>query len=386
MIIFFGFVEQCLRLFTYLIDKSVFEAAYTCKLGRRLLSPQPLHEAKERFVINQLSIEYDHIYGNYLEGMIKDVQVHSAQMAGKFTVEQTKNQAILKVNVLTPLFWGEVLPKSCWNCYQNAVNYLPSEVTRAIELYRTFYKRVHKNRVLSFCLKHTWAVIEFSSGTIKGSFGSKAKLLVTGYQVIILQAIVTLGSRGGRGNEGLPFSVLKSRLNGILIEEELTRALKLLTHFGLLTRSSSGGEKTPSPAADALLVFTPEQLKIKSNDTIANLTSLNSGSSLEVLKPADCDSENEQGKKELSESTLERLHGPAIDAAIVFLSKRNPILPYHDLHQKVNSQLTGKYHRNGITASMIDRHIEKMLNMEMIAAQPAQLDKEKRSNIIHYVP
>lgn len=383
--IFFGFVEQCLHLFTYLTDKSVFEAVYTCKLGRRLLSPRPLHEAKERFVINQLSIEYDHIYGNYLESMIKDVQVHSAQMAGKFAVEETKNQAILKVNVLTPLFWEEVLPKNCWNCYQNAVNYLPIEVTRAIESYRHFYKRVHKNRVLSFCLKHTWAVIEFPSGTIKGSFGSKAKLLVTGYQVIILQAIVTLGSRGTRPNESLPFSVLKSHLNGIITEEELTRALKLLTHFGLLTRSPSGGEKASSPA-DALLVFTPEQMKIKSNDTIANLTSLNSGSSLEVLKPGDCDSGNEQEEKDLSDSTLERLHGPAIDAAIVFLSKQNPILPYHDLHQKVTTQLTEKYHRHGITASMIDRHFEKMLNMEMIVAEPAKLDKERRSNIIHFVP
>ena len=65
--------------------------------------------------MNQLSIEYDHIYGNYLENMLKDIHLHSVELARKYqqSVATAKQTIELRLNVVTPLFWEAVTPKEC---------------------------------------------------------------------------------------------------------------------------------------------------------------------------------------------------------------------------------------------------------------------------------
>lgn len=90
--------------------------------------------------------------------------------------------------------------------------------------------------------------------------------------------------------------------------------------------------------------------------------------------------------KELTEVQVERQYQMTIDAAIVHVAKMNRQLLYQALVEQVLSYLLLKkcLHGVNITANMIDRRLVKILELELVTAEPAQLDTKTRSNVIKY--
>lgn len=90
--------------------------------------------------------------------------------------------------------------------------------------------------------------------------------------------------------------------------------------------------------------------------------------------------------KRLSETEIERQYQLTIDAAIVHVAKKNKQLPYQTMVDQVLAYLSLKkcLQEIGITANVIDRRLLKVLELELVIAEPAQLDTKTRSNVIKY--
>ncbi len=294
----FFFADNSIRLIGYLNDRSrgTFEQQYAAFLGKRLLSPNSLYLSKERFVADQLAIEYGKqmtVYAAHLEQMLRDVQVNSCEYVHQYSAGESKvpKHLSLNVNILTPLIWeGIVLPKECLkDCLSRVSPYLPEEVLQALNSFKTFYSKegLKKKKVIQcFCIKHNWAVIELVTADNEGT-----NILVTAPQVMILQWLTNAEKSSSPSST---YSHLRQAFKNILSQPELNRALKLLLHFGVLKFAPAANGRQEkrqqfegfSCSDDDQLVFCDPQEITVAADSVCNVTSLNVGSSLEVLNSA----------------------------------------------------------------------------------------------------
>lgn len=264
----------------------------------------------------QLAIEYDlemAVYAAHLEHMMRDVDVNSCeQYVHHYSVSGIAKKLHLKVNILTPLLWEEVvLPKKCLkDCLARVSPYLPKEVLSALNSFKDFYRKSggglkRRKLIQRFCIKHNWAVIELITSQSKTNDQSRKvittdntgsndsdgpQILVTAAQVMLLQWLTDSESTS---TNSTTFGRLQLGFKDIFSQSELNRALRLLLHFGVLKFKLTGNSKklkrqqfedeSFSCSDDDQLVFCePEEMIFADNSTY-DFTSLKVGSSLEVL-------------------------------------------------------------------------------------------------------
>lgn len=195
-------VAQVIALFRYLQDKDVFEEFYKSLLAKRLLNSRGTSDEAEKIVISKLKAECGYQFTSKLEGMFKDMSISKDLMelyrkvgggavaasgaafkgsSGGGSAYQADPSVLapssLSVQVLTSGFWPTEMAPMCT---------LPSEMTRMVQSFETFYCARHNGRKL------TW-MPNMGSVDVRASFfggvedgKQRHELSVSTYQAVIL--------------------------------------------------------------------------------------------------------------------------------------------------------------------------------------------------------
>eukprot|EP00760_Papus_ankaliazontas_P010328 PhM_4_TR14255/c1_g1_i3/m.8669/K03347/CUL1, CDC53; cullin 1 len=139
-------VEKCTRLFTYLVEKDVFQELYKTRLAKRLLQTNP-NEDLERSMLEKLQREMGKSYTHHLEGMLKDREA-GKDLQAKFVAYTAKNHVDMPCD-----FAAQVLTTGHWPQFKADKITVPDTLQTCINVFDRFYKQAstsHATRVLSW--------------------------------------------------------------------------------------------------------------------------------------------------------------------------------------------------------------------------------------------
>jgi len=309
-----NFLEQVVRLFSYLDDKDMFAQMYRVQLSKRLLNQRSASDDMERSMIGKLKLQCGSQFTTKMEGMLNDLSIgveHATLFETYFKECQDKlglSNIDFSVQVLTIGHWPVVAPFDIK---------LPPLMLTCAQTFNEFYARNASKRKL-----------QWNNGlgntVVKGKFGNRSYDL----QMTTLQAIVLLVFNNS--DKPMLFSHISSML--AMPEEHLKRALHSLAcgKLKILKRI-----QLEMPASyEEPVIATTKQGNIKASDSFTVNDSFTSHLR-KIRLPMAALEESSQNPKQVDED-----RAFATDAAIMRIMKARKVLQHQELIAEVLTHLS----------------------------------------------
>ncbi|KAF8854845.1 Cullin-domain-containing protein [Acephala macrosclerotiorum] len=316
-------LELSLELFRFIEGKDVFEAFYKKDLARRILMARSASQDAERTMLAKLKTECGFSFTHNLEQMFKDQELAREEMAAyKETLENSKAGIDLSVNVLSAASWPP---------YVDVTVKLPTEISRVIERFGTYYTSKHTGRRLTW--KHALA-----HSVVKARFNKGYKeLLVSAFQAIVLVLFNDADPKAG-----LSYKFIQAATG--LVDAELQRTLQSLAcaKFRVLAKNPKSRDVGPDDNFTINLAFWDPKYRVKINQIQLKET------------------------KEENKETHERVQQDRqyeTQAAIVRIMKSRKTMTHANLVSEVIEQTKS---RGAVELSEIKKNIEKLLEKDYI--------------------
>ena len=283
-------LEKVVQLFSYLTEKDLFADIYRNQLARRILNERSASNDAEKVMISKLKIKCGTQFTSKMEGMLNDLAV-GADSRVEFDEQMKKHSSKIGFGV-------QVLTTGYWPTYSSPSITVPDEMTKCIDIFKTWHDQRHQQRKLSW-------VFSLGNAVVRANFGKKTyDLEVTTMQAIALNAL--------NGGTTKTYDELKEELN---LEDgdikPLMHSLSCGRHKVVnKTPVSKSIDKTDSFSANAK--FTSNMRKIR------------------ILMP---EKTSHNAKK------VEEDRNHAIEASIVRTMKARKTLRHQQLQMEVLSQL-----------------------------------------------
>ena len=174
-----NYLEQSVRLFTYLDDKDMFAQLYRSQLSKRLLNQRSASDDMERAMIGKLKLQCGSQYTAKMEGMLNDLSIgieHATSFDAVFKDRMAQNAGLSKMD-----FTVQVLTNGHWPVISHFDVKLPPQIQACARIFEEFYSLTTTKRKLNWHYG-------LGNATVKGVFGTRTYDLLTS----TLQAIVLL--------------------------------------------------------------------------------------------------------------------------------------------------------------------------------------------------
>ena len=168
-------LDSIVRLFSYLIDKDLFNEFYRKQLATRLLTQRSASSDAEKSMIGKLKLIMGAQFTSKLEGMFNDMRnaaEHQAEFQN-FLVQRAVDLGGMEFTVQT-------LTQGFWPSYPLDELRLPSVMAKPLDTFRAFYDTRTNNRRLRWI--HELGIVNLSGAFTK----RKLELVVSTIQATVL--------------------------------------------------------------------------------------------------------------------------------------------------------------------------------------------------------
>ena len=137
-------LEKIVQLFSYLTEKDMFADIYRHQLARRILNDRSASNDAEKVMITKLKIKCGTQFTSKMEGMLNDLAI-GADSRKEFVEQMKKHNSKI-------VFGVQVLTTGYWPTYSSPSITVPDEMTKCLDIFKTWHDQRHQQRKLSWVL------------------------------------------------------------------------------------------------------------------------------------------------------------------------------------------------------------------------------------------
>lgn len=325
-------LEKVVSLFQHVTDKDLFENYYKQHLAKRLLNAKTTSDEAEKAVLAKLKAECGYQFTSKLEGMFKDMTMSKQVMDEFKSSEELFSSLPVELDVL-------ILTTGYWPLSQSQPCVLPSEISVATNVFKSYYFQKNDGKKL------TW-LLNLGSAVLKASFPlGRRDLTVSTYQMCILMLF--------NSQKNLSLNDIRSHFENLPESELRRQILSLCTPKLPLLKKSS---KTKNISNDDIFCVNEEFQSKYKQIKVPLITLKEPNQQDDAVRSTQIPAEVDEGRKIL------------VDASIVRIMKTRKRLTHSELIAEVTRQLSNRF--NAIP-QFIKHRIESLIERDYIERDKA---------------